>query len=202
MNPAGGAWGRPHLSLHLLLESRAGEARPVWSSSPGRAMPGVRPSCMGSLPAARAPLMLLNCCSWFRSATRALATCFPLSSCCLSPNHRPHPHPPIPMLLWGPWKLQHATFPHPSRGTDSPWICLWPPKPSGAAATCLGGTPQAAPRQHCYWTPPIWIPQSSERDSIRWPQLPPRWSLASELPARIFLCLIPDSLPSSQLKGF
>ena len=95
----------------------------------------------GQLPAVRAPLVLLNCCSWFRSATRALATCFPLSSCCLSPNHRPYPHPPIPMLLLGPWKLQDATFPHPSRGTDSPWICLWPPEPSEAAATCLGRTP-------------------------------------------------------------
>ena len=68
----------------------------------------------------RAPLVLLNCCSWFRSATRALATCFPLSSCCLSPNHRPYPHTPIPMLLLGPWKLQDATFPHPLEAQTVP----------------------------------------------------------------------------------
>ena len=56
--------------------------------------------------------------------------------------------PPIPMLHLGPWKRQDAIFPYPSGGTDSPWICLWPPEPSVAAATCLGWTPQTAPWKH------------------------------------------------------
>lgn len=98
-------------------------------------------SQVGSLPAVWASLVLLNCCPLFRSATSVLAICFPLSSSCCPPNP---PHSPIPMLHLGPWKLQDAIFPHPSRGTDSPWIRLWPPEPSGAAATCLGWTPQTA----------------------------------------------------------
>ena len=61
--PAGGGWGRPHLSLHLLLESSAGEARPVWSSSSGGrrqacglpVLGGQPPGCVG-IP--RAPELL------------------------------------------------------------------------------------------------------------------------------------------------
>lgn len=49
------------------------------------------------------------------------------------------------MLHLGPWKRQDAVFPHPSGGTDSPWICLWPPEPLELLRRIWAGLPRLHP---------------------------------------------------------
>lgn len=129
--------------------------------------------------------------------------CLPFASALfllLPPNA---PHPQIPMLHLGPWKLQDAISPTPQRHRQSldPSLAsraLW-----SCCDVCLGWTPRLHPGSKRPLTPPYLDPSGFKEDSIRWPQpLPQQVVLSPQNPCSRSLlpCFIPDSLHSSQLK--
>lgn len=144
--PAGGGWGRPHLSLHLLLESSAGEARPVWSSSSGGlrqacglpVLGGQPPGCVG-IP--RAPELL----PLVQVSDQCACHLLPAPLLLLPPQS---PSPPNSHAAFGPMETSRCCLPTPLwRHRQSLDLSL-ASRASGAAATRLGWTPQTAPWKH------------------------------------------------------
>ena len=112
------------------------------------------PVSSGQPPAAWASLVLLNCCPWFRSATSALAICFPFPSSCFPPNP---PHPPNSHAAFGPMETSRCYLPIPLwRHRQSLDLSL----ASRALCSCCDMSGLDSPdctleTQHCYWIPPI-----------------------------------------------
>ena len=168
VSPAGGAWGRPHVILHLFLDASAGEAFPVWSLSSRWAMPGVRPSradwtsCLHrSYDSSEGSLTLLICISSFRSVTSALAHLFSLS---LSSSLLPPNPSQFPCSTWAHGNFQtlsshtppeEQTLPGPDFGLRS---CSDVP---GRDIELLDSPGCILEAQHCSWAPPVCIPQIS-----------------------------------------